>query len=146
MFCFVLRTSQKAKHLHSHYFDLKLPLNVFPFQPAYVKSDLLSIYIPTQKSYDRVLRQAVNYDNRHNKNSPSVDSLLPGFIEKFVDSPLVSFQMLASNKKVTFQRFNVPSFDFAILFARTNIIKRFQLISLFKKNPIETISLKGHLV
>lgn len=36
------------------------------------------------------LRQAVNYDKGHNKNGPSVDSLLPDFIEKFVDSPLVS--------------------------------------------------------
>lgn len=72
---------------------------MFPSQPAYVKSDLLSIYIPTQKSYDRVLRQAVNYDNRHNKNSQSVDSLLPDFIEKFVDSPLASFKLLASHKK-----------------------------------------------
>lgn len=128
-FClfFNLRTSLKAKHLHSHYFDLKLPLNVFPFQPAYVKSDLLSTYIPTQESYDRVLRQAVNYDNRHNKNSTSVDSLLPGFIEKFVDSPLVSFQLLASNKKNYLSSgFNVPSFDFAISFARTNILTRFQ--------------------
>lgn len=102
---------------------------MFPFQPAYVKSDLLSIYIPTQKSYDRVLRQAVNYDNRHNKNSPSVDSLLPGFIEKFVDSPLVSFQLPASNKKNYLSSgFKVPSFGFAISFARTNTIKRFQLI------------------
>lgn len=102
---------------------------MFPFQPAYMKSDLLSIYIPTQKSYDRVLRQAVNYDNRHNKNSPSVDSLLPGFIEKFVDSPLVSFQLLASNKKNYLSSgFKVPSFGFAISFARTNAIKRFQLV------------------
>lgn len=84
-------------------FWLKLPLNVFPLQLAYVKSDLLSIYIPTQKSCDRVLRQAVNYDNRHNKNSPSVDSRLPDFIEKFVDSPLVSFQLLAFNKRLPFQ-------------------------------------------
>ena len=51
---------------------------MFPFRLAYVKSDLLSIYIPTQKSCDRVLRQAVNYDNRHNKNSPSVDGLMVG--------------------------------------------------------------------
>lgn len=73
-----------------------------------MKSDLLSIYIPTQESYDRVLRQAVNYDNRHNKNSPSVDSLLPDFIETFVDSPLESFQLLASHKnnQTTFQWFS----------------------------------------
>lgn len=101
---------------------------MFPFQPAYVKSDLLSIYIPTQKSYDRVLRQAVNYDNRHNKNSPSVDSLLPDFIEKLVDSPLVSFQLPVSNKKkLPSSGFNVPNFGFAISFARTNIIQRLQL-------------------
>lgn len=84
---------------------MKLPLNVFPFQLAYVKGDLLSIYIPTQKSCDRVLRQAVNYDNRHNKNSPSVDSLLPDFIEKFVDSLLVAFQLLAFNKRLPCQWF-----------------------------------------
>lgn len=92
---------------------MKLPLNVFPFQLAYVKSDLLSIYIPTPKSCDRVLRQAVNFDNRHNKNSPSVDSLLPGLIEKFVDSPFVSFPLLSSIKD-DHSGLYVPSFGLAI--------------------------------
>lgn len=62
---------------------MKLPLNVFPFQHAYVKGDLLSIYIPSWWSRDPVLRQSVNYDKGHNKNSLSVDNLFPGFTEKF---------------------------------------------------------------
>lgn len=64
-------------------FLLKLPLNVFPFQQAYVKNDLLSIYIPPWWSCDQVLRQTVNYDKGHNKNSLSVDNLFPGFTGKF---------------------------------------------------------------
>lgn len=121
-------------------FWLKLPLNVFPLQLAYVKSDLLSIYIPTQKSCDRVLRQAVNYDNRHNKNSPSVDRLLPDFIERFVDRPLVSFQLLASNKRLPLHSgLNVPSFGFPICqdkHCKEISINYFNKI----KNPTEAMS------
>lgn len=106
---------------------------MFPLQLAYVKSDLLSIYIPTQKSCDRVLRQAVNYDNRHNKNSPSVDRLLPDFIEGFVDRPvhLCPFNCLPLIKDYLF---TVVSMYLALAFpfARTNIVKKFQLIILIK--------------
>lgn len=48
-----------------------------------MKGDLLSIYIPPWWSCDPVLRQTVNYDKGHNKNSLSVDNLFPGFTEKF---------------------------------------------------------------
>lgn len=64
-------------------FWLKLPLNVFPFQQAYVKGDLLAIYIPPWQSCDSVLRQTVNYDKGHNKNGLSVDNLFPDFTDKF---------------------------------------------------------------
>lgn len=105
-----------------------------------MKSDLLSIYIPTQKSCDRVLRQAVNYDNRHNKNSPSVDRLLPDFIERFVDRPLVSFQLLASNKRLPLHSgLNVPSFGFPICqdkHCKEISINYFNKI----KNPTEAMS------
>lgn len=87
---------------------------MFPFQLAYVKSDLLSIYIPTQKSCDRVLRQAVNYDNRHNKNSPSVDSLLPDFIENLLIVHLWPFNCLPLMKDYIASGFHVPSFGYAI--------------------------------
>lgn len=56
---------------------------MFPFQQAYVKTDLLSIYIPPWCSHGQVLRQTVNYDEGHNKSSLSVDNLFPGFTEKF---------------------------------------------------------------
>lgn len=104
----------------------------------------LTIYISTQKSRDRLLRHAVNYDNSHNKNGLSVDSLLPGSTEKPADSPLVSLfncwpLMIGFSIVFMFQ-------VLALSFARTNIIRGFHFVSSFKKkNPTEAISLRAIL-
>lgn len=88
-FCYSFCSLKKKKKLIKlnicilSLFQLKLPLNMFPFQQAYVKTDLLSIYIPPWCSHGQVLRQTVNYDEGHNKSSLSVDNLFPGFTEKF---------------------------------------------------------------
>lgn len=74
----------------------------------------LTIYISTQKSRDRLLRHAVNYDNSDNKNGLSVDSLLPGSTEKLADSPLVSLLncwLLMIGFSIVFYG---PSFGFVI--------------------------------
>lgn len=106
----------------------------------------LTIYISTQKSRDRLLRHAVNYDNSHNKNGLSVDSLLPGSTEKLADSLLVSFfncLLLMIGFSIVFM-FQV----LALSFARTNISKRISLhilVKKIKKTPPEAISLRAIL-
>lgn len=90
------------------------------------------------------MRHAVNYDNGHNKNRLSVDSLLPDSTEKLVHKPLVSFfncLLLMTDFSIVFY---APRFGFVI--CQDKYYKRISLHVLLKKrNPAEAISLKAIL-
>lgn len=92
-----------------------------------MKSDLLPFTHLPRSHVVGLLRHAANYDNSHNKNGLSVDSLLPDSTEKSVDNPLVSLfncLLLMTDFSIVFM-FQA----LALSFARTNIVRRFHFMS-----------------